>query len=55
MNNNKHAPRSAARSRWLPLALALAVSASIGNSYADSPPTAIHIQAQPLAQAHWKL
>ena len=51
MNNNKHAPRSAGRSRWLPLALALAVSAGIGNSYADSTPTPIQIQAQSLASA----
>ena len=51
MNNNKRSPRSAGRSRWLPLALALAVSAGIGNSYADSTPTSIQIQAQPLASA----
>ncbi|MHA6197148.1 TonB-dependent siderophore receptor [Pseudomonas wadenswilerensis] len=51
MNNNKRSPRSARRSRWLPLALALAVSAGIGNSYADSTPTSIQIQAQPLATA----
>lgn len=51
MNNNKLSPRSASRSRWLPLALALAVSAGIGNSYADSAPTSIQIQAQSLATA----
>jgi len=51
VNNNKRSPRSASRSRWLPLALALAVSAGIGNSYADSTPTSIQIQAQPLATA----
>ncbi|MEE1923161.1 TonB-dependent siderophore receptor [Pseudomonas sp. 148P] len=51
MNNNKRSPRSASRSRWLPLALALAVSAGIGNSYADSTPTSIQIHAQPLATA----
>lgn len=51
MNNNKRSPRSAGRSRWLPLALVLAVSAGIGNSYADSTPTSIQIQAQPLASA----
>ena len=51
MNNSKLSPRSASRSRWLPLALALAVSAGIGNSYADSTPTSIQIQAQPLAAA----
>ncbi len=51
MNNSKLSPRSASRSRWLPLALALAVSAGIGNSYADSTPTSIQIQAQPLATA----
>lgn len=51
MNNHKLSPRSASRSRWLPLALALAVSAGIGNSYADSAPASIQIQAQSLAAA----
>lgn len=45
MNNNK------VSKRWLPLALALAVSGGIANSYADSAPTSIQIQAQPLAAA----
>ncbi|WP_420793785.1 TonB-dependent siderophore receptor [Pseudomonas fontis] len=51
MNNNKCSPRSSSRSRWLPLALALAVSSGIANSYADQAPAAIHIQAQSLASA----
>ncbi|MCW2268025.1 TonB-dependent siderophore receptor [Pseudomonas sp. JUb96] len=51
MNNNKFSPRSASRSRWLPLALALAVSGGIASSYADQPVTSIQVQAQPLASA----
>lgn len=51
MNNNKFSLRSASRSRWLPLALALAVSGGIASSYADQAATTIQIQAQSLASA----
>ena len=48
MNNNNVSPRS---SRWLPLALALAVSGGIASTYAAPAPASIQIQAQPLASA----
>ncbi|MGH8486568.1 MAG: STN domain-containing protein, partial [Pseudomonas sp.] len=51
MNNTKFSLRSTARFRWLPLALALAVSSGIASSYADEAVTRIEIQAQPLASA----
>lgn len=51
MNNNKFSPRSAARFRLLPLALALSISGGIATGYADEAATAIQIQAQPLASA----
>lgn len=51
MNNNKFSPRFAARTRLLPLALALAVSGGIASSYADQAATTLQIQAQSLASA----
>src|SRR3546814_15909774 len=44
--NNNRAP-----TRWLPLALTLAVSAALPQAFADQAATSIHIQAQPLGQA----
>lgn len=38
-------------SRWLPLALALAVNAAMPLAYAEQAPASIHIQAQPLGDA----
>ncbi|AZD30689.1 TonB-dependent siderophore receptor [Pseudomonas chlororaphis] len=46
-NNNPCSPST----RWLPLALALAVSAALPQAHAGQAPSAIHIQAQPLGQA----
>ncbi|AZD36905.1 Iron(III) dicitrate transport protein FecA [Pseudomonas chlororaphis subsp. aurantiaca] len=46
-NNNPCSPST----RWLPLALALAVSAGLPQAHAEQAPSAIHIQAQPLGQA----
>ncbi|AZD68242.1 Fe(3+) dicitrate transport protein [Pseudomonas chlororaphis] len=46
-NNNPCSPST----RWLPLALALAVSAALPQAHAEQAPSAIHIQAQPLGQA----
>ncbi|MBP5085145.1 TonB-dependent siderophore receptor [Pseudomonas chlororaphis] len=46
-NNNPCSPST----RWLPLALALAVSAGLPQAHAGQAPSAIHIQAQPLGQA----
>ncbi|WP_202928184.1 TonB-dependent siderophore receptor [Pseudomonas chlororaphis] len=46
-NNNPCSPST----RWLPLALALAVSATLSQAHAEQAPSAIHIQAQPLGQA----
>ncbi|AZD55875.1 Iron(III) dicitrate transport protein FecA [Pseudomonas chlororaphis subsp. aurantiaca] len=46
-NNNPCSPST----RWLPLALALAVSAALPQAQAEQAPSAIHIQAQPLGQA----
>ncbi|MGE7956131.1 TonB-dependent siderophore receptor [Pseudomonas sp. NPDC089530] len=46
-NNNPSLPSP----RWLPLALALAVSAALPQAQAEQAPSAIHIQAQPLGQA----
>ena len=53
MNNLdlKNPNRALPTSRWLPLALALAVSAGLSQAHAEQAPSAIHIQAQPLAQA----
>ncbi|PYC39679.1 TonB-dependent receptor [Pseudomonas chlororaphis] len=48
MNNNNPCSPS---TRWLPLALALAVSAALPQAHAEQAPSAIHIQAQPLGQA----
>ncbi|QFS58733.1 TonB-dependent siderophore receptor [Pseudomonas chlororaphis subsp. aurantiaca] len=48
MNNNNPCSPS---TRWLPLALALAVSAALPQAHAGQAPSAIHIQAQPLGQA----
>ncbi|UZE22121.1 TonB-dependent siderophore receptor [Pseudomonas sp. B21-056] len=44
-NNNRIA------AHWLPLALTLAVGATLPQAFADQVATAIHIQAQPLGQA----
>ncbi|BAV76190.1 TonB-dependent outermembrane ferric citrate receptor [Pseudomonas chlororaphis subsp. aurantiaca] len=46
-NNNPCSPST----RWLPLTLALAVSAALPQAHAEQAPSAIHIQAQPLGQA----
>lgn len=46
--NNKSATCS---SRWLPLALALAVNAAMPSAYAEQAAGDIHIQAQPLGEA----
>ncbi|QQZ40205.1 TonB-dependent siderophore receptor [Pseudomonas sp. SK3(2021)] len=46
-NNNPCSPSTC----WLPLALALAVSAALPQAHAEQAPSAIHIQAQPLGQA----
>jgi Fe(3+) dicitrate transport protein len=59
VKNNKPAARTLAtghtpsslHSRWLPWALALAVSTGMSASYADEAPTSIHIQAQSLSSA----
>lgn len=48
VKNNNTAMRSF---RWLPLALALAVSAGMPLAYAEQAPGNIHIQAQPLGEA----
>ncbi|WP_150805444.1 TonB-dependent receptor [Pseudomonas fluorescens] len=48
VKNNNTATRSF---RWLPLALALAVSAGLPLAYAEQAPGNIHIQAQPLGEA----
>jgi len=52
LKSSLNAPSSTARSRLLPLALALAVSSAIPCAFASEPvASAIHIQAQPLGAA----